>query len=129
MIILSVVGAEHGPDLLSSDLAVENSSSISSEAELGMGTTLLSTSDFEKQTNVKEIGIIEYKLIKIYYLASARHNSAISKFVMTRKNGKLKAKIPDCFLPFDDSSRQTVLESPLQKEAAESAAMFLLWLF
>ena len=126
MIILSVVGAEHGPDLLSSDLAVENSSSISSEAELGMGTTLLSTSDFEKQTNVKEIGIIN---IKIYYLASARHNSAISKFVMTRKNGKLKAQIPDCFFPFDDSSRQTVLESPLQKEAAESAAMFLLWLF
>ena len=39
------------------DLAVENSSSISSEAELGMGTTLLSISDFEKRTNSEERGL------------------------------------------------------------------------
>ena len=38
--------------------------------------------------------------------------------------GKLKGKIPQRFLPFDDSSRQTVLKSPLQKEAAESADIF-----
>ena len=60
LIILSVVAAEHGPDVLSSDLAVENSSSISSEAELGMGTTLLSISYFEKQTNSEERGLYYY---------------------------------------------------------------------